>query len=145
MAQSRFLYGLERTPDDRLAWSPGGEGKTPLAVAGRLAGFLGFLTHMLQHHTMPERPDAPAPAPGSREEAKAAVAAAFAQLRTILEGMTEADLAAPLPTPWGTTVPAREMIGWINGVTSYWQWQLNYIQTIYGDVDPNMPPGWGQE
>jgi len=30
-------------------------------------------------------------------------------------------------------------------VTAYWQGQLNYIQTIYGDVDPNMPPGWGQE
>jgi len=31
----------------------------------------------------------------------------------------------------------------INGVTAYWQGQLNYIQTIYGDVDPNMPPDWG--
>src|SRR5260370_14518029 len=59
MAQSRFLYGLDRTPDDRLAWSPGGEGKTPLAVAGRVAGFLRFFTHMLQHHTMPERPYSP--------------------------------------------------------------------------------------
>src|SRR5258707_812661 len=127
MAENRFLYGLDRTADDRLSWSPGGEAKTPLAVAGRLAGFLEFFTYMLQHHTMPERPTTLPPPPGSRNEAKAAVEAAFGQLRTILEGMTEADLATPLPTPWGTTIPAREMIGWINGVTSYWQGQLNYI------------------
>jgi hypothetical protein len=42
MGERRFLYGLEKTPDDRLKWSPGGEGKTPLDVAGRVAGFLGF-------------------------------------------------------------------------------------------------------
>ena len=145
MSEQRFLYGLDRTPDDRLRWSPGGEAKTPLDVAGRVAGFLGFFSHLLETHTMPERPSAPAPSPGSRDEAKAAVSAAYRRLRTLIEGMSEADLAQALPTPWGTMVPAREMLGWIHGVTSYWQGQLNYIQTIYGDMDPNMPPGWGQE
>jgi hypothetical protein len=144
MAESRFLYGLDRTPDDRLGWSPGGEAKTPLDVAGRLAGFLGFFNHLLQNHTMPERPAGPLPSPGSREEAKAAIEGAFERLRAILENMTETDLSRPLPTPWGTSIPALEMLGWINGVTGYWQGQLNYIQTIYGDVDPNTPPGWGQ-
>ena len=104
MGQRRFLYGLEKTPDDRLKWSPGGEGKTPLDVTGRVSGFLGFFTHMLQNHTMPERPSGPAPSPGSREEAKASVEAAFRQLRAHIEGMTESDLAQTLPTPWGTTV-----------------------------------------
>jgi hypothetical protein len=59
--------------------------------------------------------------------------------------MTEADLAAPPPTPLGTTIPAWEMLDRINGVTVYRQGRLNYIQPIYGDMDPNMPPGWGQE
>ena len=56
MARLRFLYGLDRTPDDRLNWSPGGEAKTPLAVAGRLTGFLGFFSHLLETGAMPERP-----------------------------------------------------------------------------------------
>ena len=145
MAERRFLYGLDRTPDDRLNWSPGGEAKTPLAVAGRLTGFLGFFSHLLETGAMPERPSGPPPSPETREAAKAAVEAAYRRLVTLIEGMREGDLARPLPTPWGTTVPAQEMLGWINGVTAYWQGQLNYIQTIYGDMDPNMPPGWGQE
>jgi DinB family protein len=145
MSERRFLYGLDRTPDDRLNWSPGGEAKTPLGVAGRLTGFLSFFSHLLETGAMPERPDSLPPPPENREAAKSAVAAAFRRLATLIEGMSEEDLARPLPTPWGTAVPAREMLGWINGVTSYWQGQLNYIQTIYGDVDPNMPPGWGQE
>jgi len=145
MSERRFLYGLDRTPDDRLNWSPGGEAKTPLGVAGRLTGFLGFFSHLLETGAMPERPASLPLPPENREAAKSAVAAAFRRLGTLIDGMQEGDLARPLPTPWGTSVPAREMLGWINGVTSYWQGQLNYIQTIYGDVDPNMPPGWGQE
>jgi hypothetical protein len=145
MSERRFLYGLDKTPDDRLSWSPGGEGKTPLDVAGRVTGFVEFFTHMLQNHTMPERPSGPAPSPGSREEAKASITAALQQLRAHIERMTESDLTQSLPTPWGTAVTASEMLGWIGGVMGYWQGQLNYIQTIYGDVDPNMPPGWGHE
>src|SRR5205807_1503100 len=69
MARLRFLYGLDRTPDDRLNWSPGGEGKTPLAVAGRLSGFLGFFSHLLETGAMPERPAGPPPSPENREAA----------------------------------------------------------------------------
>jgi len=145
MAERRFLYGLDQTPDDRLKWSPGGEGKTPLDVAGRVSGFLGFMTHMLQKQTMPERPSGPAPSPASREEAKTAVAAAYQQMRSQIEGLSEADLAQPIPTPWGSSVPAIEILWWINGIAGYWQGQLNYIQTTYGDMEPNMPPGWGHE
>src|SRR5436305_3777938 len=108
MGERRFLYGLEKMPDDRLKWSPGGEGKTPLDVAGRVAGFLGFFTHMLKNHAMPERPSGPAPSPNSREEANASVEAAFRELRAHIESMTESDLAQTLTTPWGTTTPAGE-------------------------------------
>jgi hypothetical protein len=145
MSERRFLYGLDRTPDDRLKWSQGGEAKTPLDVAGRVVGFLGFFSHLLESQTLPERPSSPPPSPGNREEAKAAVGAAYARLRALIERLTEADLDKAVPTPWGTTMPAREMLRAINGVTGYWQGQLNYIQTIYGDMDPNMPPGWGHE
>src|SRR6266851_2593163 len=118
MAERRFLYGLDRTPDDRLNWSPGGEAKTPLAVAGRLSGFLGFFSHLLETGAMPERPSSLPPPPENREAAKAGIAAAYRRLGMLIEGMSEGDLARPLPTPWGTTVPAQEMLGWISGVTA---------------------------
>jgi hypothetical protein len=143
MTQSRFLYGLERTPDDRLGWSPGETASTPLQIAGKLAAFVGFFTHMLRERSMPERPATPPPPPGSREEAKAAVEAAYGRLRTAIEALSAADLDHPLPTPWGATVPLVEMLWWLNGVIGYWQGQLNYLQTAYGDTDPNMPPDWG--
>jgi len=73
------------------------------------------------------------------------VAAAFHRLATLIDGMREGDLARPLPTPWGTQIPALEMLWFVNSITGYWQGQLNYIQTAYGDTDPNTPPGWGQE
>jgi DinB superfamily len=145
MARNRFVYGLDRTPDDRLGWSPGGEAKTPLAVAGRLAAFLGFFSHLLETGSMPERPSGPMPVPESRAAAKSAVEAAFRRLEAQIQGLSEGDLARPMPTPWGTSIPALEMLWFVNSITGYWQGQLNYIQTAYGDTDPNMPPDWGQE
>jgi hypothetical protein len=145
MSRNRFLYGLDRTADDRLGWSPGGEAKTPLGVAGRLTLFLGFFSHLLETGSMPERPSGPPPVPENRAAAKSALEAAFRRLESQIEGLREADLTRPLPTPWGTQVPALEMLSYLGGVTGYWQGQLNYIQTAYGDTDPNMPPNWGQE
>src|SRR5579885_1020303 len=92
MSERRFLFGLDRTPDDRLRWSPGGEAKTPLAVAGRLAAFLGFFSHLLETGSMPERPTCPPPSPESREAAKSAVEAAFRRLEAQLNGLREEEL-----------------------------------------------------
>lgn len=35
MSQSRFLHGLDRTPNDRLGWSPGGGAPTPCRSPAR--------------------------------------------------------------------------------------------------------------
>ncbi len=142
MNRSRFLYGLDCVPDDRQDWSPGGAAHTPLQVAGRAAGFLQFLSHIIRERTMPERPGDPAPAPTDRAAARAAVDAAFGRLQASIEALTEADLTQPVPTPMGETIPLREMLGWVNGLIGYQQGQLNYLQLAYGDTDPNMPPEW---
>lgn len=145
MARERFLYGLDQTPDDRLAWSPGGEAKTPLAVAGRLTLFLQFFAHLLETGAMPERPASLPPAPESRSAAKAALEQAFSRLEGLIEGLREGDLTRPMPTPWRTSIPALEMLWSLPTVLGYWQGQLNYIQTAYGDTNPNIPPTWGHE
>jgi hypothetical protein len=47
-----------------------------------------------------------------------------------------------LPVPWGGTVPLKQMMWFLMGVPGYLQGQLNYAQTIYGDMAPNIPPSW---
>jgi hypothetical protein len=145
MSRSRYLYGLDQTPDERLNWSPGGAAQTPLQLAGKTAAFAYTIAHLFEHRSFPERPASPPPAPESREAAKAAVEAAFARLRDTVAGLTEADLAAEVPTPWRKMAPIGEMLWWLPSVIGYLQGQLNYVQTAYGDTDPNMPPDWGAE
>lgn len=145
MSRTRFLYGLDRTPDDRLDWSPGGSATTPLQIAGKTVRLLSVLAELIQNRTMPERPASPPPPPQSREEAKAALDAAFERMRTVIAELSETDLEQTVPTPWGVMTPTAQALWFINGAIGYCQGQLNYVQTAYGDTDPNMPPGWGQE
>jgi hypothetical protein len=142
MARSRFLYGLDRTRDDRLKWNPGEAALTPLELAGKTARFVGFMTHYFEHRAMPERPASPPPAPQSREEAKAALDASFRRMLEVLDGLTEADLQQTVTTPWRQTVALGEVLWTIPGIIAYHQGQLNYLQLAYGDTDPNIPPEW---
>lgn len=104
-----------------------------------------MLAHLIEHHAFPERPASPPPPLSSREEAKAAVAAGYARLRELIERLSEADLQSTVPAPWGTPTPLAEMLGWATSALGHYQGQLNYAQTAYGDMDPNIPPGWGAE
>jgi hypothetical protein len=142
MGRDRFVYGLEKTPDDRLAWSPGSEARTPLQLAGTVAGFIGFMTHITREGTMPERTGEQPPAPETREAAQAAVAGSLNAAIAAVESLSEADLLKQVPVPWGGTIPCGEFIRFLPSVLNYFQGQLNYLQTIYGDKDPNMPPSW---
>ena len=142
MARERLLYGFDQVPDDRLTWSPGGEAKSPLQLAAKTAAFLDFFAYFVQHRSMPggERP--PLPELGSREEAKAHLNAAFDRLTTALQALTEEDLQQMVPVPWGGTAPLAAVVGWVPSAIAYHQGQLNYLQTAYGDTNPNMPPSW---
>lgn len=52
--RSRFLYGLDRMPDDRLAWTSGEAGTTPLQIAAKVVESLGFVTHQLKTGEFPD-------------------------------------------------------------------------------------------
>ncbi len=142
MARERFLYGLEKTPDDRLTWSPGGSAKTPLQLAGSVSGFMGFMEHVLRTGEMPERRGELPPAPDSRQAAQDAVRSGIDRLLATIQGLGEGDLQRPVPVPWGVTVPAVEFASFVPAILAYFQGQLNYLQTAYGDMDPNIPPSW---
>jgi hypothetical protein len=142
MAKERFVYGLDKVPDDRLNWSPGGAAKSPLGLADKVSGFLFFISQMIGTGAMPDR-NAPQPAASAtREEAKARVEQAFDKLHSVLSGLTESDLSRTFPAPWGEQVSVLEMAAHLPSVGGYFQGQLNYAQLAYGDEDPNMPPSW---
>jgi hypothetical protein len=146
MSRSRYLYGLDRVPEERLSWSPGGEANSPLKLAGRAVRFVDVFAHLLQHGAVPESARAtPPPVPQSREEAKRIVEEAYERLRGVLNSLSEADLEKPMPVPWGGTVPLSQMLFFFAVTLGYQQGQLNYAQMAYGDKDANIPPGWGHD
>jgi hypothetical protein len=142
MCRERMVYGLEKTPDDRLDWVPAGEARSPLGIAGAASRFLFFLTYLVETKSFPERPSDPPPPPASREAAVAALNEGFAGLERAVAALTDADMTQLVPSPWGEQVPLAEMSWWMPMVLGYLQGQFNYIQTAYGDGDPNMPPEW---
>lgn len=140
-ARQRFTYGINRVPEDRLNWSPGGSASTPLKIAGKVAGMVGFIAGAVQRRSMPERPAGGFPAPPeTADAAAAAVGSAFQALQGALSGLTEEDLVKTLRAPWGQELPISDWLVFVNQVVGYFQGQLNLVQLAYGDEDPNIPP-----
>jgi DinB superfamily len=142
MARERFVYGLSKVPDDRLNWSPAETAKTPLQIAGALAaGILSFFVPIIATKTLPSMEGGRGALPTSREEVNAALTNAFDALNAAIDGTKAEDLSHPIPTPGmpGGTLTLAGWIGMALAVCSYFQGQLNYVQTAYGDLDPNLP------
>jgi hypothetical protein len=146
MTRSRYLHGLSKVPDERLAWSPGGDAKSPLELVQMAALFLQAAAHIAKTRTPPNMAQFP-PVPTSREEATSMLEVGFAALSTVLEEVTEADLQSELPAPWegGGTITLELFLVSTMFVGGYMQGQLNYLQTAYGDKAANIPAGWGSE
>lgn len=141
--QRCFLYGLDKTPDERLNWSPGEAGKTPLQVAGSLAQFLTFIAHTLAHPETPRREGGSPPPPETRDSAKESIDSGCAAVRRAVEGLEPADLTGKPPVPWSEGT-VEEILWVINGTILCHQGQLNYIRLCYGDKDPNIPQNWAE-
>src|SRR5437764_873458 len=142
MARERFVYGLDKVPDDHLEWTPGGASRNALALAGRQAGFLGFIAHAIRSGAMPERSGGFPPPPENRETARAAVEGGFNALIEAVRGLSDEDLKKELTAPWGAKHPIAQWLWFISSVVGYGQGQLNFLQLCYGDEDPNIPPSW---
>src|SRR3569833_3054663 len=85
MSRQRFLFGLEQVPDDRLSWTPGGSGRTPLELAGRMVVFLDHRGALLTSQPGETVTRAQPPVFSSREEAIAQVDGAFRRRSQVLE------------------------------------------------------------
>ena len=141
MARERFIYGLEQTPDEQLNQSASETAKSPLRLAASAVRFLGFMGPMLKDGTRPDR-NAEWPVMETREAAIQQVDAAFRGLEAAVASLTDEDLARPMTVPWGAVVPTSTMVVFGVGALGYIQGQLNYAQTVYGDMEPNIPPQW---
>ncbi|MGV3724558.1 MAG: hypothetical protein ACO1SX_26990 [Actinomycetota bacterium] len=141
MARERLIYGLEQTPDEQLNQSVTETAKSPLRIAAFAVRFVGFMGPMLAAGTLPDR-NAEWPEPKTREEAIQMVDTAFRSLEATIVGLTEEDLQRPMMVPWRAVVPTSTMVVFGVGALGYIQGQLNYAQTVYGDMEPNIPPQW---
>lgn len=141
MARERLVHGLEQTPEEQLSQSASETAKSPLRIAAFAVRFVGFMGPYLKEGNPPDR-SAPWPEVDTRESAIAQVNAAFDKLETAINSLTEEDLQRPMVVPWGATVPTSTMVVFGVGALGYIQGQLNYAQTVYGDMDPNIPPQW---
>jgi hypothetical protein len=103
--------------------------------------FVGFMGPMLASGARPDR-NAEWPVMETREAAIEQVDAAFRRLEATVAGLTDEDLQRPMTVPWGAVVPTSAMVIFGVGALGYIQGQLNYAQTIYGDMEPNIPPQW---
>ena len=140
-SRSRFMYGLDCVPDDRLKWSPGGSAKSALELGDRVAGFLGFLSAMVAGKDPGPRGEQPAGSE-SRDEAKGRINGAFEGLKSTVSGLSDEDLASSRTLPWGEVTTVGALLPGVMSVVGYFQGQLNYLQLAYGDENPNIPPDW---
>jgi hypothetical protein len=142
MARERFVYGLSKVQDDRLNWSPAATAKTPLQIAGALAaGILSFFVPIIATKALPSMEGGQGALPTSREEVNGALTDAFDALDAAIDGTKAEELSHPIPTPQvpGGTLTLEVWIGMALTTCSYFQGQLNYVQTACGDLDPNIP------
>lgn len=143
LAGQRLVYGLSRTPDDRLDWSVGGSATTPIQILGRAAHMAEDIAYFLEKGTWNMDAENQKPLQ-NREEVEAGVRSAIEKLKKALAGLTEEDLAGDAPAPWGGSISMRLWPTLALQGMGYAQGQLNLIQLAYGDEDPNIPPDWMQ-
>jgi hypothetical protein len=137
-----FLRALDKTPDDRLTWSPSPSSRTPLQLAAHSAYSLGFIKTMLESHpyatpTM-EQADAEFMEMDSgvetREQAVALLNQNAEALIAYLNSVQPSELDRMVMLPFGLgQAPLGNMLGVGSMHTRSHLAQLEYLQTIYGD------------
>lgn len=146
-AKSGLLRALSNTPDERLNWSPSPTARSPLHqvahAAQSIANIHGFLDGRTFDVPTPEEADR-----GFREWEGAFTrrdevvnlletnAAAFVAW---LDGLDPERCGSLVTTPFGMgSVPIEIAISFPALHTRWHHAQLDYIQTVYGDVDWHM-------
>lgn len=148
-AQADLLKTFEFVPEDRLAWSPSPTARTPLWIAAHCGAANAAFAAILRGEPLP-LPTDPAEAAAfiraagretaTRAEAVRSIQDSSAEVLMALDGVTPALLATSPSSPFGPLpfrvwmqVPFLHMMGHAR--------QLDYLQTIWGDVQDHPARG----
>lgn len=146
-AKGGILHALSTTPDDRLTWSPSPTARSPLHQVVHAAQSIGNIHGFLDRRTF----DVPTPEEADRgfrefergitrrEEAVSLLESKSDAFVAWLDALPEERLGSLVTTPFGMgQVPTELAITFPALHTRWHQAQIDYIQTIYGDLDWHM-------
>ncbi|RYG31436.1 DinB family protein [bacterium] len=145
-SKADLLKTFEFVPDEKLTWSPTESARSPIWIVAHCGGANAAFAAILRGEPLP-MPEDPVEASAmirntgrdvqSREEAVKSVEESTAALIAALDGVTEEMTNSMTPTPFGPMpfrmwmeVPAPHMSGHAR--------QIDYIQTIWGDLQDHM-------
>lgn len=137
-----FLRSLEKTPDDKLAWSPSPTARTPLQLVAHSAYSLGFIQEMLAGKPYPAATMDQADREfmemdsgvNTRQEAIDLFTEKCDAMIAYLQSLSASDLDRMVELPFKMgQAPLSYMVAIPALHTRTHLSQLEYIQTIYGD------------
>jgi len=140
-AKGRLLRTFESVPDDKLSFSPGGEAKTALQIVEHAGGSNLFFSRWIAGTAAPNPEEAKKHQDEShvqtRIEALQLIEESHRALLASLDGISDATLEDDRESPFGVW-KLRDVIYLpilhYHGHAS----QIDYLQTIWGDMDWHM-------
>ena len=139
MSTGMFAYTIQCTPADKLSWKPIAEGQTS---AGRdlidmTQEVVGLNTAIVGQFTATPMTPPTVTADNAVEVLLASGKVAADVVRTL----TPEQLDATYDMGWAQ-LKGSFLVGILSFHASYHNGQANYIQTLYGDMEFHMPPGF---
>ena len=144
-AKDRLLKNLATTPDDKLNWSPSPSSRTPLGQVAHSAMAVQGMQGMFTTGVMPFDNIAEADAGWRKAEKEYTTREQVTNLLNKncdeycawLDSLAASKLASTITVPFGE-FPMSEVITWPADHLRNHAGQMEYMQTIYGDMDWHM-------
>lgn len=144
-AKDRLLKNLATTPDDKLNWSPSPTSRTPIQQIAHSAMAVSGIKGMFNGEPIPFDNIAEVDAGWrqaekqfkTREEVTSLLNKNCDEYCTWLDSMPASKLNSTFTAPFGE-FPMSEAITWPADHLRNHAGQMEYIQTIYGDMDWHM-------
>ncbi len=141
-----LAHFIQTSHEDRLTWRPGAEGDAPTRSILEQVGECVQVNHLFAALLRGESISTPSgPRPDitfvDAADAQRQLLASAEDLSGAIRGLSEADIERIYQHPRG---PMRGenmiLMGYRN--MAYHAGQINFIQTLYGDMEFHVPPNW---
>lgn len=144
-AKNRIIAAIESTPDEKLSWSPSSTARTPLQLVacaalgteGMLKTFSGKPFPYANMQEMDRESRIKEKKFTTRKDVLSFLEETSSAFLSWLESLTDSQLGSMADMPMGK-IPLAAAINFPGGHIHCRACQLDYIQTIYGDLDWHM-------